>query len=126
MHPLINEETSNSFRSNNPLGSYLDANNRSQRAYDAHKSLFDSNEHVDRVVAVTEIVTKFFGHPPSYFTYRGLGTRRPFESIKVANVGHVLSRHKIEKKNAELYAPLLAIDGVKVISKNGHLTIHVY
>lgn len=123
---LVKEETSNSYRSQNPLGSYLDANNRSQQAFELHKSLFDSDEHVDRVVAVNDIITKFFGHPPHYRTYRGLGSRRPFESVKVANVGHILSRISIERKNAELYAPLLAMEGVKVISKNGHLTIHVY
>ncbi len=126
MLTLINEDTTNSIRSHNPLGSYLDANSRSQAAYDAHKDLFDTDEHVDRVVKVTDIIKSFFGHPPHYFTYRGLGTRRPFESIKVADVGHILSKISIERKNAELYAPLLAMERVKVIPKNGHLTIHVY
>lgn len=126
MLTLINEETSNSTRSYNPLGSYLDANNRSQAAFEAHKALFDSDEHVDRVAKVADIITAFFGHPPHYFTYRGLGTRRPFESIKVANVGYILGRMRAEKKNAELYGPLLAMDGVQVISKNGHLTVRVY
>lgn len=126
VNTLINEDTSNTVRSSNPLGSYLDARERSKAAYDAHKTLFDTDEHVDRVAAVCNIVERFFGHPPSYLTYRGLGTRKPFENIKVANVGHILSKISIERKNAELYAPLLAMEGVKVIPKNGHLTIHVY
>lgn len=126
MLTLINEDTSNSFRSHNPLGSYLDANNKSKAAFEAHRDLFDTDQHVDRVTAVIGIIHSFFGHPPSYLTYRGLGTRRPFESIKVANVGHRLSRIKAEKKNAELYKPLMDIGNVEVISKNGHLTVRVY
>ena len=126
MHTLINEETSTRVRSHNPLGSYLDANNRSQAAYDAHKDLFDTDEHVDRVKAVEIIIQRFFGHLPSYYTYRGLGTRRPFESIKVANVGWKLSKIRIEEKNTKLYKPLLDLGNVEVISKNGHLAIRVY
>lgn len=123
---LINEDTSTTVRSSNPLGSYLDARERSKTAYDAHKTLFDTDAHIDRVAAVCEILERFFGHPPSYLTYRGLGTRRPFENIKVANVGHILSRISADRKNDELYKPLLALGNVTPVSKNGHLTIRVY
>jgi hypothetical protein len=91
-----------------------------------HKSLFDTDKHVKRVEAVANIIQSFFGHPPHYYTYRGRGNRTPFESIKVANVGHILSKISVEKKNAELYGPLLAMQGVKPISKNGHFTVKVY
>lgn len=126
MNTIVQEEHSTTYRSQNPLGSYLDASNKSKQAYDMHKSLFDTDKHVERVEAVANIIQSFFGHPPHYYTYRGRGTRTPFESIKVANVGHILSKFSAKKKNEELYKPLEDLGNIKVVPKNGHLTIRVY
>ena len=126
MPTLIKEETVNSVKSPNPFGSYLDAQERSKEAYNAHRSLFDTDQHVDRVEQVCQILENFFGFPVSYLTYRGLGTRKPFESIKMNQVGHILSKRSITVKNENLYKPLLALGNVEVKSKNGHLTVNVY
>lgn len=126
MPTLISEDTVNRTRSCNPTGSYIDARERSKEAYINHKALFNSIPHLDRVQAVSTIVENFFGHPPTYYTYRGIGSRKPFESIKVEQVGHVLSKRSVAVKNSDLYGPLLALGNVKVSSKNGHLLIKVY
>lgn len=126
MPTLIKEETVNSVKSPNPLGSYLDAQERSKEAYEAHRSMFDTDQHVDRVEQVCQILEDFFGFPVSYLTYRGIGTRKPFESIKMNQVGHILSKRSIADKNAKLYQPLMNLGNIKVVSKNGHLTVQVY
>jgi hypothetical protein len=126
MHTLVKEETVNTTKSCNPLGSFLDAQERSKQAFKQHKNKFDTNQHVDRVVQVCNILEKFFGRPVTYLTYRGIGTRKPFENIKMEQVGHILSRTPTNVKNDNLYAPLLALGNVEVLSKNGHLTVRVY
>lgn len=126
MNFAIKEETATTVTSPNPLGSYLNAKERSNDAYKLHRKLFDSNSHLDRVEKVCEILQNFFGRPASYFTYRGLGGRKPFENIKMEQVGHILSRTPIAKKNEKLYGPLQALGNVQVISKNGHLIVRVY
>jgi hypothetical protein len=64
----------------------------------------------------------------THLTYRGLGkqAKKPFENIKVEQIGHVLSRTPIARKNENLYTPLFAIGNVDVVSKNGHLIVRVY
>lgn len=126
MPALISEDTTNSIRSSNPVGSYLDAMSRDKQARQIHRKLFDTDRHVDRVVGACDILKAFFGSSPNYITARGLGGRKPFESIKYEHVGRKLSRTPIYKKNKELYAPLLAMGDVEVISRNGHLTVRVY
>lgn len=126
MKTLIAEDTVNTTKSCNPLGSFLDARDRSKQAFEQHRNKFDSAKHIDRVVEVCSIMEKFFGRPVSYLTYRGIGTRKPFENIKMEQVGHILSRTPAAKKNENLYAPLQALGDVEVISKNGHLYVRVY
>lgn len=126
MPALVVEDTTNSIRSSNPVASFLDAMSRDKQARTIHKKLFDTDKHVDRVVAACDTLKAFFGSNPNYITARGLGGRRPFESIKYEHVGRKLSRTPIYQKNEQLYAPLLAMGNVEVISKNGHLTVRIY
>ena len=122
---VIQEEATSTNRSPNPLGSYLDAKERDAAARKSLAKVFDTDEHVDRVVAVGEIIKKFFGRAPSYHTARS-GWKRPFENIKIEHVGAFLTRKGKIVKQRELYDPLLALGDVDVISKNGHLTVRVY
>jgi len=122
---IIQEDANPTVTSPNPLGSYLDAKERDRAARAALKDLFDTDEHVDRVVAVGAIIKRFFDRYPSYHTAR-TGRNRPFENVKIADVGAVLSRKPAAVKQAELYGPLAALGNVDVISKNGHLIVRVY
>jgi hypothetical protein len=128
MQTLINEDTVNATRSCNPLGSLLDARDKSDQAFRRHHKKFNSPKHIDRVVAVCQIMEKFFNCKVTYLTYRGLGkfAKKPFENIKMEQVGHILSRTPNVIKNQNLYSPLQALGDVEVISKNGHLIVRVY
>jgi hypothetical protein len=122
---IVEEHETNTV-SPNPLGSYLNAKERSSEAFEKHMKLFDSEAHLDRVAAVCDILEGFFGCPPSYLTYRGLGSRRPFENIKVEQCGHVLRRERTAVKEDKLYNPLKALGNIEVVSKNGHFSVRVY
>jgi hypothetical protein len=122
---LIREEANPTNTSPNPLGSYLDAKERDRAARATLKDLLDTDEHVDRVVAVGAIIKRFFDRYPSYHTARP-NRGKPFEGVKIADVGAMLSRKPTEVKQAELYGPLEALGNVDVISKNGHLMVRVY
>lgn len=126
MATLIAEDTTTTRKSSNPLGSYLDAKERDAIAKEQHKGFFDTDEHVDRLVAVSDVLKGFFGRSPDYITARGINRKRPFENVKYEHVGSILSRTPADVKNARLYAPLLALGNVEVISKNGHLTVRVF
>lgn len=128
MHTIVKEETVNTTRSCNPYGSYLNAVDRSEQAFLKHHKKFNSQMHIDRAAAVCAIIEKFFGHPVTHLTYRGLGkqAKKPFENIKVEQIGHILSRTPTVRKNDNLYAPLFALGNVEVVSKNGHLIVRVY
>jgi hypothetical protein len=122
---LVKEETSTTVKSHNPLFAYIDASNRGKQALEAHSDFFESDEHVDRLEAVANIFKDFFGRLPSYYTPRGLG-RKPFEAVKIDDVGRILSRTKMDVKIERLYKPLLELKNTEVISKNGHLIVRVY
>lgn len=128
MYTVVKEDTVNTTRSCNPVGSLLDARDRSQQAFLKHHKKFSSTQHIDRVVQVCNVIERFFGRPVTYLTYRGLGTqaKKPFENIKMEQIGHILSRTPTKIKNENLYAPLLALGNVEVVSKNGHLIVRVY
>ena len=126
MKTLVAEDTTCSVRSSYPYGSYLDAKERDAIARKQNAKFFDTDEHVDRVVAACAIMKKFFGTNPSYITARGINGRKPFENIKYEHVGTKLSRTPIKTKNKELYAPLLDLGNIQVLSKNGHLTVRVF
>ncbi len=128
MHTLVSEDTVNTTRSCNPRGSLLNALDRSQQAFLKHHKKFNSTQHIDRVKHVCNILENFFNCKVTYFTYRGLGkfAKKPFENIKIEQVGHILNRSSTKSKNDNLYAPLLALGNVEVVSKNGHLIVRVY
>lgn len=123
---LVQEDTTNLHRSANPFLAAKDAQDRAELAKKLHKDFFESEEHIDRLDAVSDIIFNFFGQRPTYFTPRGIGRQPPFENVKIEHVGRLLSRTKIEAKNQNLYEPLLALNDVEVISKNGHLSVRVY
>ncbi len=123
---LVQEDTVNARKAANGLGAYLNASYRSEEANDKHSKLFDTDAHVDRVCAVSDIIKDFFGHRPNYYTKRGLGSRTPFEAIKVSDAGIKLKRTSLADKNAKLYGPLLALGNVQVKVDNGHLIVRVY
>lgn len=128
MQTLIHEDTANTTRSCNPMGSAINAADRSEQAFLKHHKKFYSKTHIDRTAAICVILEKFFGCPASHLTYRGLGrqAKRPFENIKMTQVGHILSRTPTAIKNQNLYGPLQALGNVEVISKNGHLIVRNY
>ena len=128
MQALIAEDTVTRTRSCNPMGAALNADARSEQAFLKHHKKFNSTNHIDRTAAICIILEKFFGHPANHFTYRGLGrqAKRPFENIKMTQVGHILSRTPNVIKNQNLYQPLQALGNVEVISKNGHLIVRNY
>jgi hypothetical protein len=122
---LIQEDAKSTNTSPNPLGSYLDAVERDAAARAALKNVFDTDAHVDRVVAVGAIIKRFFDRYPSYHTAR-VGRGKPFENVKISDVGAILNRKTAAVKMADLYGPLEALGNVDVISKNGHLIVRVY
>jgi hypothetical protein len=122
---LIIQEDSTTVKSSNPYGSYLDADARDKAAREALKSVFDTDAHVDRVIAVGEIIKRFFDRYPSYHTAR-FGRSKPFENVKISDVGMTLNRKPAAVKLEQLYGPLNALGNVDVISKNGHLIVRVY
>jgi len=126
MNTLVKEDTKTVRTSSNPLGSYIDAKARGKIALAQHEAFFHSDAHLDRLDAVCGILKSFFGQAPSYITPRGVNRKRPFENVKMNEVGWFLNRFKAEEKNERLYAPLLALDNVEVISKNGHLTVRIF
>ena len=122
---LINEETETTRKAANPLGAYLNARERDQIAFEKHKDRFDTDEHVDRVVEVCQKINEFFGRNPNYFTRRGVGCRRPFEAVKISDVGSMLSRMPQPVK-ARFYESLHKMGNVEVDSTNGHLIVRVF
>lgn len=123
---LVNEDNVTRTHASNPLGAYIDAKERGKAAMAQHTEFFESDEHLNRLDEVSAIVKQFFGRFPDYTTPRGLNRKRPFESVKVAEVGRILSKTPIAVKNEKLYKPLLSLGNVEVQSKNGHLLIRVY
>jgi hypothetical protein len=122
---LINEDNTNTNRTANPLGAWLNAQERSKAAEEAHADVFDTDEHVDRVAQVGEIVKAFFGQYPNYHTKRA-NRGKPFESVKVSDCGYTLRKASTEDKNTRLYKPLMDMGNVDVKSTNGHLLIRVF
>lgn len=123
---LVQEDTINSRKVTNGLGAYLNATYRSEEAAEQHPTFFDTDAHVDRINAVSDIIKDFFGHRPNYYTKRGIGSRTPFEAVKVSDAGIKLKRTSLADKNAKLYGPLIALSNVKVKVDNGHLIVRVY
>ena len=121
----VNEDTVTSSKTANPLGAYLNAKERGEAAMDLHRDFFESDEHMDRLEAVAEIIKNFFGRSPSYYTPRGIG-RKPFESVKVSDCGWFLSRKSVQEKSEKLYEPLDALGDIDFKSKNGHLIVRVF
>lgn len=128
MYTLVTEDTVNTTRSCNPLGSALNAQDRSDQAFLKHHKKFNSTQHIDRIATVCSILENFFNCKVTYLTYRGLGksAKKPFENVKIEQVGHILNRKSTAVKNDNLYAPLLALGDVEIVSKNGHLIVRVY
>jgi hypothetical protein len=126
MELLVREDNNTHTASPCAWAAFKDAKERDMIARHKHKALFDTDAHVDRVVAACDILKAFFGHSPNYITARGLGARRPFENIKYQDVGGVLSKKSVKEKNTKLYKPLLDMGNTEVISKNGHLIVRVY
>lgn len=128
MNTLVYEDTVNTTRSCNPRGSLLNALDRSEQAFLKHHKKFNSKTHIDRVARVCDILENFFNFKVTYLTYRGLGkfAKKPFENVKIEQVGHILNRRTTKVKNDDLYAPLLALGNIEVVSKNGHLIVRVY
>ena len=122
----VAEDTEVHTYASNPTAAYLDAKERAEMAFNKHKDFFESDEHLDRLEAVIEILKKFFNQLPSYITPRGLGSQRPFEAVKMQDVGYILRRKSADVKWNELYKPLLDVDKVKVDPKNGHLIVRIY
>lgn len=123
---LVKEDTSNTYTSNNPYWAAVDAQDRDVLAREQHRSFFEDSQHQARVEQVSEILRRFFKRHPDFITARGVNRRRPFETVKMEWVGNILTRTARAVKNRELYEPLLALENVEVISKNGHLTVRVY
>ena len=123
---LVKEDLNTTHTVQNSLDAYLNAIYRSNEAASQHKDFFDTDTHVDRVCAVSDIIKDFFGQRPDYYTKRGLNRKRPFEAIKVCDAQFALKRAKLEEKNAKLYGPLLALGNVEVNVDNGHLIVRVF
>ena len=123
---LVNEDNTTRTHASNPLGAYLNAKERGKAAIAQHTEFFESDEHINRLDEVTSIIKQFFGRFPDYTNPRGLNRKRPFEAVKVADVGRILSKTPTKVKNERLYKPLLALGNIEVQSKNGHLLIRVY
>ena len=121
----VNEDVNTSSKTVNPLGAWLNAKERGEQAMDLHREFFESDEHMDRLEAVADIIKDFFGRSPSYYTPRGIG-HKPFESVKVADCGWFLSRKSVQEKSERLYEPLDALGDVDFKSKNGHLIVRVF
>ena len=122
---LVIQEDSTTVKSSNPYGSSLDAAARDSAARIALKDVFDTDAHVDRIVAVGDIIKLFFNRYPDYHTAR-FGRGKPFENVKISDVGSMLNRIPAKVKLDQLYSPLNALGNVDVISKNGHLIVRVY
>lgn len=123
---LVQEDLNTTHKVGDGLGAYLNANYRSEEANEKHRDFFDTDTHVDRVCAVSDIIKDFFGHRPDYYTKRGLGNRKPFEAVKVCDAHFALKRAKLADKNDKLYGPLLALGNVDVKVDNGHLIVRVF
>lgn len=123
---LVQEDLNTTRKMGNGLGAYLNANYRSDEAAEQHPAFFDTDTHVDRVCAVSDIIKDFFGHRPNYYTKRGLNRKKPFEAVKVCDAHFKLKRTKLEDKNAKLYGPLLALGNIEVNVDNGHLIVRVF
>ena len=121
----IVEDTVTTTTAANPLGAWLDARSRSKDAVNSNKDFFASNEHMDRIDAVTEVIRNFFGCVPSYVTARA-NRGRPFDSVKVEAAGYRIKNTSTKDKKDKLYGPLDAIGDVTYKVTNGHLLVRVY
>jgi hypothetical protein len=122
---IINEDTDNKVRASNPLGAAIDAQRRGLEALEKDNDFFASESHMDRLDAVATIVKGFFGRFPDFYTPRS-NKNKPFENVKVSDVGRFLNKKTREEKSERLYAPLVALGNVDVKSTNGHILIRVY
>lgn len=120
------EDTITARKAPNALGAYLNATYRAKEAELQHPDFFNSKRHNDRVDAVIEILSAFFDREPDYITPRGVRRNLPFENVKMQDVGRMLSRTDRDTKWDRLYAPLIALGDMDVISANGHLLVRVY
>lgn len=125
MTTLVNEDLTIAYVSSNPRGSWLDATERDRNARKSNPKFFNNTAHLDRICAVRDIIYNFFKRNPNYMTARGFG-RRPFETVKILDVGPFLNKKSSNEKNEQLYQPLLNLGNVEVISKHGHLTVRIY
>ena len=110
----------------NALGAYLNAKYRDAEAVAQHKDFFDSPAHKKRINKVCDILEEFFERSVDYITARGLNRNLAFDNVKMQAVGPQLSKINKQKKWDNLYAPLMEIGDVDVISANGHLLVRVY
>lgn len=123
---LVVEDNVTQTRASNALGAYLNAKERGEVAMTQHQDFFESDTHLDRLETVLAITKQFFGRNPDYITPRGVNRSRPFEAVKFADVGRLLTKTPTGVKNETLYAPLLNMGNVEVNSKNGHLVVRIY
>lgn len=125
MYPTVQEETTTTSRAANATGAYLNARERDQVASVKHRNVFESDEHLDRLVEVCDRLKAFFGSNPSYITRRGLGSRKPFEAVKMADVGRYLSKIPQSVKQ-NFYKSLFDMGGIEITGKNGHLIVRIF
>jgi hypothetical protein len=123
---MFTEDTTTARRAANPLGAYLNARYRSIDAEIQHAGFFDSAKHAARLDAVKSTLRAFFGKDVDYVTARGLNRSLPFHNVKMGDVGAKLSKMSKDAKWQGLYAPLLALGDVDVLSTNGHLLVRIY
>lgn len=125
MNMAVIEETNTTIRAANPLGAYLNARERDRVAAVKHKNVFESDEHLDRLFEVCDKLNGFFGCNPSYITRRGLGSRKPFEAVKMADVGRYLSKIPLNVKE-KFYKELHDMGGIELVGKNGHFIVRIF
>lgn len=125
MFPTVTEETNTTVRASNPYGAYLDARQRDRAAAVKHRDIFESDEHLDRLEEVCNRLKTFFGCNPSYITRRGMGTRKPFEAVKMADVGRFLSKTPIAVKQ-NFYKTLHEMGGIECDGRNGHFIVRIF
>ena len=126
--PNKDKDNSNSHHSGKAAWlAWYDAEKRSNAAKKMHNEFFESDAHMDCLFAVMDITKDFFGTAPNYITARGMGERKPFEVVKYHGVGSRLSCHPLRaRKQHDLFDKLAKIPNIKVVNKNGHLSVQIH
>ena len=123
---LFKEDTEVAKTAPNPLGAWINANQRDREAVTQHSDFFNSESHLERVDQVCDILEEFFEREVDYITARGLNRNLAFDNVKMASVGAQLSKISKKIKWDYLYGPLYNLGDVDVISNNGHLLVRIY